>query len=114
MRQYARLVIAALIGYAGYALYPRFSLPAMEGLSLLLLAVAGGVASFFSPCSFSLIVALLGREARGRDADLPVARGLIFAAALAVGASAFLLLSGAVLALGGSALFAGVTFPSPT
>lgn len=116
MRRYAALVIGvallALVGYAGYALYPRFDLPALEGVSLLLLAVAAGIASFFSPCSFSLMVALLGREASSGDGDGAIGRGLVFAGALAVGASAFLLISGIVLALGGSALFASVTFPS--
>jgi cytochrome c biogenesis protein CcdA len=46
----------ALTGYAGYELYPRFDLPALEGASLLVLAAGAGVASFFAPCSFPLLV----------------------------------------------------------
>jgi len=108
------LVVVALVGlagYAGYALYPRFDMPATQGAGLVGLAAAGGVASFFSPCSFPLLVALLARgPASGTDRTPP--RPLVFGGALAVGAAAFLLLVGAGIAAGGRALFAEVTFTS--
>lgn len=65
-------------GYAGYALYPRFDLPAAEGATLLLLAAAAGVASFFSPCAFGLLVTVLAREVRGKGwgVDQGAAAGL--------------------------------------
>lgn len=111
------VVVLALAGYVGYVLYPRFGLPAAQGVGLLLLATGAGIASFFSPCSFPLLVTLLARqtgieEARPGAAPQPVARALSFAAALSLGAAAFLLLSGVIIALGGEALFAGVTFTS--
>lgn len=110
------VLILALAGYVGYVLYPRFGLPAVEGASLLLLATGAGIASFFSPCSFPLLLTLLAREtgAQGRTlpARRPVRSAFRFASALSIGAAVFLLLSGLVIALGGEALFAGVTFTS--
>lgn len=106
--------VVALAGYGGYVLYPRFDLPAVTGLSLLALAAAAGIASFFSPCSFPLLVTLLAREtgARPGQTQPSMDRALRFGLALAVGAGLFLTLLGVAIALGGAALFAGVTFTS--
>jgi cytochrome c biogenesis protein CcdA len=109
------VVILAVAGYGGYNLYPRFALPATQGASLLLLAAAAGIGSFFSPCSFPLLVTLLARQsgsAEQPDSRPSTVKALSFAAALALGSGTFLLLSGMILALGGDALFAGVTFMS--
>ncbi len=63
--RYALLVVGvavlAIAGYTGYELYPRFDLPAAEGAGLLVLATGAGIASFFAPCSFPLLVTLLSR-----------------------------------------------------
>lgn len=71
--RYAVLVLTiallALAGYIGYILYPRFDLPGVSGAGLLVLAAAAGLGSFFSPCSFPLLVTLLSREVQ------PDARG---------------------------------------
>ena len=104
----------SLAGYAGYVIYPRFDLPAAVGIGLLVLSIGAGIASFFSPCSFPLLVTLLARqsgsqrEAAGRGAH----PSLSFAAALAAGASVFFLIAGIVVAFGGGALFEDVTFTS--
>ncbi len=105
----AGVTVLAVAGYAGFVLYPRFGLPAGSGISLLVLATGAGIASFFSPCSFPLLATLLAREA---GVDRRTGRALGFAAALALGAAAFLLLAGLTVALGAGALFAGVTFTS--
>lgn len=102
----------ALAGYAGYVVYPRFHLPAFAGGALLFLAAAAGVASFFSPCSFPLLLSILARapgiaSERGRTTA-----ALVYAGALAAGAALFLILTGVVIALAGTALFQGVTFTS--
>jgi cytochrome c biogenesis protein CcdA len=114
--RYLFLVIAvlllALVGYAGYVLYPRFDLPAVSGAGLLLLAAAAGVASFFSPCSFPLLATLLARQARDVERRVAWARLLRFGLALASGAALFLLITGAAIALGAAPLFAGMTFTS--
>lgn len=108
------VVALAVAGYTGYALYPRFDLPAVSGASLLVLAAAAGIASFFSPCSFSLLVTLLARDTgqRGERQAGSATRTLRSASALAIGATVFLFATGAIVALGGDALFAGVTFTS--
>lgn len=112
------VVALALAGYVGYELYPRFDLPAVQGAGLFLLAAGAGIASFFSPCAFPLLVTLLARET-GASSDVPsvmqrgdLRRALRFAAALSVGAAVFLLIGGLVVAAGGHALFAGFVFTS--
>ncbi len=114
---YALLAVAvaviAVAGFVGYVLYPRFDLPAVEGAGLLALAAAAGLASFFSPCSFPLMVGLLGRQAVAQGTDSSDRqRPVVFGGALALGAAAFMLLAGAVIAAGGRALFADLTFTS--
>ena len=118
LARYLLLVVAvaavAAAGYSGYVLYPRFDLPAVEGAAVLGLAAAAGVASFFSPCSFPLLMGILGRHATARaQADEPATRPVVFGGALAAGAGAFLLLAGLAIAAGGGALFEQVTFDSP-
>lgn len=110
----AAVLAIAVAGYAGYVLYPRFDLPAAQGAGLLGLAAAAGIASFFSPCSFPLLLGLLGRQAarRARDDKGQAARPAVFGGALALGAAVFMVLAGVVIGLGGQALFAGVTFTS--
>jgi cytochrome c biogenesis protein CcdA len=108
------VLFLALVGYGGYTLYPRFDLPAVTGVGLLLLAAGAGLASFFSPCSFPVLAALLARQVRDVPRREAWARLLRFAAALAAGASFFLLLAGAVLAFGAAPLFERVTFTSTT
>lgn len=109
------VVALAVAGYTGYVLYPRFELPAVTGASLFLLAAAAGIGSFFSPCSFPLLVTLLARETgaeREGGNRRVLLRALRFALALALGAAAFLLLAGAAIAAGGAPLFEEVTFTS--
>jgi len=111
----AAVVFVAVTGYSGYVFYPRFDLPALSGIGLLVLAAAAGIASFFSPCSFPLLVTLLARPAgaaNGRKRAVARPSVFRFALAFALGATVFLLLAGGIIALGGGRLFAGVTFTS--
>jgi cytochrome c biogenesis protein CcdA len=98
-------------------LYPRFDLPSAAGTGLLVLAAGAGFASFFSPCAFPLLVTLLAREtgAPGRQKTAtkrPLGRALAFATALSLGATLFLLLTGAGIAVGAAPFFESVTFTS--
>jgi cytochrome c-type biogenesis protein len=105
----------ALAGFAGYVLYPRFDMPSVAGAGLLVLAAGAGVASFFSPCSFPLLVSMLARptaQAAERTGRRPIGPALVFAAGLSAGAASFLALAGGAVALGGGALFESVTFTS--
>jgi copper chaperone CopZ/cytochrome c biogenesis protein CcdA len=104
------VTVVALAGYGGYELYPRFGLPALEGAGLLILAVGAGVASFFAPCSFPLLVTLLVRQDHPRAGSR--SGPAVFATAMAAGAAVFLVLLGALVAIGGSAFAASVTFTS--
>src|SRR6266511_425525 len=93
---------------------PQFHLPSVTGAALLALAAGAGVAAFFSPCSFLLLLTLLARGAssggrRGRTRRLG-----LFAAAFSAGIVGFLAALGLLVALGGRGLASSVTFVSPT
>ena len=108
------LALAGLAGYAGYVLYPRFDLPSVTGAGLLLLAAGAGIASFFSPCSFPLLLTLLAREVGTEPSARRLRSALVFASAFSVGAVAFVLALGALIGLGGLGIASAVTFTSPT
>lgn len=110
------VVLFSIASYTGYVIYPRFDLPAVTGIGLMVLAVGAGIASFFSPCSFPLLVTLLSGEVSAENFELGsrlnIVRSLRFASALALGAAAFLVLTGLGLAFGGGTLFGQLTFTS--
>ena len=113
--RYGAWVLGALVlgtaGFVGYVVYPRFDLPAGAGAGLLALAAAAGVASFFSPCSFPLLVSMLaGPLATG--GRRPLRRALAYATALSIGAATFLAVTGGALAVGAGSLVEDVTFTS--
>ena len=103
----------ALIGFGAFVSYLQLDLAVFVGSGLPILGVAAGAASFFSPCSFPLLVTLLARST-GADLESSSATGkaLQFATALAVGVSLFLLLLGAAVAAGAGPLVREVTFTS--
>lgn len=109
-------VALGLAGYLGYVIYPRFDVPAGAGAGLLVLAAAAGVASFFSPCSFPLLVSMLARPLAASDGSdpkrRPFGRALVYALALSLGAATFLALLGGILALGAGSVVENVTFAS--
>ncbi len=112
----AAALALGLAGYVGYVVYPRFDLPAGAGAGLLLLATAAGIASFFSPCSFPLLVSMLARPLTSHHPEdrRPLGRAIAYAGALSVGAAGFLGLTGGALALGAGSLVENVTFTSTT
>lgn len=108
------VLLIAMLGYLAYAIYPRFEI-ASASISLYLLAIAAGFASFFSPCSFSLMAGLLARESRAGNTDttsIRFQRSFTFALSLAVGALLFFIIASTGLVLGGSVLYASITFTS--
>ncbi len=108
------LILASLAGYAGYVLYPRFDLPAVTVTGLFVLAAGAGIASFFSPCSFPLLISLFGRSpSQERRGVRPNWRQTLpFAVGLSAGATAFLLLVGGIIAVAGAQVFEDVVFAS--
>lgn len=102
------LTIAGM-GYGLYLIYPRFDLPLVMGFPLVVLAGGAGLASFFSPCSFPLLLTFLARETgEGGRARSP----WTFASGLSMGAACFLTLLGGFFLAGGLALSKAVTFGS--
>lgn len=107
------VLLIGLAGLVGYFLYPRFDQPRAVGLGLLVLAAGAGIASFFSPCSFALLLSLLSRQAKPEaPKGERVRRSLVFAGSMAIGASVFVVGVGMLIALGGEAIAADVTFTS--
>lgn len=102
------VMIISLAGYGFYVWYPRFQLPIVYGLPLMVLAAGAGLASFFSPCSFPLLLVLFARG----NGDTNESSPFTFALGLSVGASMFLLLLGASFAVGGLTVARQVTFGS--
>ena len=116
--RYVLLVVGTLLlslaGYLGYTIYPRFNLPPVTGGGLYVLSAAAGLGALFSPCSFPLLATLLARSFKSDDGRNSLENALRYGAALAAGASTFLLLTGAGIAFAGGALFSQVTFTSAT
>lgn len=110
----ATLVLAVAVGgFFAFVIYLELDLANFAGSGLFLLGIVAGIASFFSPCSFPLLVTLLARETEVEKATKnSFSKALQFAASLAVGVSAFLLLAGALLAVGSGPLMRRVTFTS--
>ena len=108
----AALVLAGLAGYGGYVLFPRFGLPSTVGAGLVALAAGAGVASFFSPCSFPLLLTLLARGIRAERGRGRLRVALVFGGAFAAGAAAFTVLLGLLIGLGGRGLASSITFTS--
>jgi len=110
------VLVAGLVGYVGFVVYPSLDLSAGVGAGLIVLAAAAGIASFFSPCSFPLLVGMLGRPVAERahtgDRRQPIGNSLAFATALSLGVVSFLALLGTAIALGGDAIIKDVTFTS--
>ena len=107
--------VVALVGYLGYVFYPRFDLPPGTGATLLVLAAGAGIASFFSPCSFPLLVSMLARPLAAEKAAeqrRPFRKAATFAAELSLGALVFLVVVGLAIAAGASTYFDDVTFTS--
>src|SRR6266542_293180 len=108
------VALLGLAGYVGYVTYPRFHLPSVTGAALMALAAGAGAAAFFSPCSFSLLLTLLAREARSEGSARRTEKVASFAAAFSLGIVGFLAVLGGLIAFGGRGLASAVTFLSPT
>jgi cytochrome c biogenesis protein CcdA len=108
------IIAVGLAGFVGYVVYLRLDLPPATGVGLVGLAVAAGIASFFSPCSFPLLVTLLVRDSQPDDPPpIRLARSLGRAGWIGAGAATFVVGLGLVIAAGGAGLAQSVTFDSP-
>lgn len=105
-------LLVALFGYLGFRVFPRFGNGDETGAALMALAAATGFAAFFSPCSFPLMLATLGRQADTRMGQSRLKPALWFALAASIGAAAFLMGFGLLLSVGGEGIARQVTFTS--
>lgn len=109
----ASVLAIALLGFLAFVRYLELNLAQFAGSGLLVLAIVAGTASFFSPCSFPLLVTLLARETGSEsDSQKRAGKALRFATALAVGVTAFLILAGGLIAAGAGPVMRQVTFTS--
>ncbi len=106
------LVVAGVAGYGGYVLFPRFAQPSVVGAGLVALAAGAGVASFFSPCSFPLLLTLLSRGIAAERGGGRVRAAVVFGGTFAAGAAVFTVLLGLLIGLGGRGLAGSITFTS--
>lgn len=103
----AAILLVGLAGFVGFLAYPRLQTPAPVGVGTLVLAAGAGLAVFFSPCAFPLLLTLLVRDA-GSDRRAAVR----FASAFSIGIVSVLAALGALIAAGGRGLASSVTFTS--
>ncbi|MEX0788968.1 MAG: cytochrome c biogenesis protein CcdA [Anaerolineales bacterium] len=108
----------ALLAAGGYLFFRRYVTGgSVESLPLIVLAVAAGTASFFSPCAFPLLPAYLTFNYRAPEREVaaqPPSTMLPLGVAAALGVMAFDLLLGVVIALAGSALPQGLAISGPS
>jgi len=108
---FATLVVA-LAGYIGFRVFKQFDVGAATGAGLVVVAATVGIAAFFSPCSFPLLLTTLTRQAsaspdhRGRSA-------FRFAAGASIGAVSFVIGFGLLLSVGGGVIASQFGFDSP-
>ena len=105
----AAVAVVAGAGYTGFRIATPLDLGGEAGAGLVALAAVTGLAAFFSPCSFPLLLGLLAGSdravARPRRRD-----AVATALALGAGAAAFLLVFGIAVGIAGEGLARSVGF----
>lgn len=99
--------ILLLAGYLGARRSPGFQLPAPVRMGGMILAAGAGVAAFFSPCSFPLLLFQL-RENVSRDAGVETREGLYsvrYTLGFALGIVCFFVVTGDLFGWMGQQLF---------
>jgi len=103
----ALLVVVTLVvgfaGYVGFRVFRSFDVGGATGVGLVVVAATVGIAAFFSPCSFPLLLTTLTRRAT-TSPEHRVRDTLRFATGASVGAVAFIVGFGLLLSLGGGAI----------
>jgi cytochrome c biogenesis protein CcdA len=108
----AGTLLVALAGYIGFRVFPSIGNGSGSGAALVGVAAATGFAAFFSPCSFPLMLTMLGRQADSETGHRRLTPALRFAFAASLGAVAFVVGFGVVLSLGGGTVARQITFTS--
>ena len=109
------LVVVTLVvgaaGYVGFRVFRQFDIGGATGIGLIVVAATVGISSFFSPCSFPLLLTTLSRQA-ATDPKHRMRGALRFAAGTSIGAVAFVGAFGLVLSFGGGVIARQFTFAS--
>lgn len=112
----ALLVIATLVvglaGYMGFRVFRSFDVGGATGIGLVVVAATVGIAAFFSPCSFPLLLTTLTRRVTGAPQHR-MRKGLRFASGASIGAVTFVAGFGLLLSLGGGAIAHLFSLDSP-
>ncbi len=111
------LAIFVVVIAAGYAGFRAFASADLAGFNLYLLAVAAGVASFFSPCAFPLLPSYLSFYYLAGQEDTAVSpgigRGLKLGLSSALGVMSFVLVLGVVIAILGAGAGKNLSISGP-
>jgi cytochrome c biogenesis protein CcdA len=104
-------LIVSVAGYVGFRVFRQFDVGGATGIGLIVVAATVGIASFFSPCSFPLLLTTLSRQA-ATNPDHRMRGALRFAAGASIGAVAFVTAFGLLLSIGGGVIARQFTFAS--
>jgi cytochrome c biogenesis protein CcdA len=104
-------IIVGVAGYIGFRVFRQFDVGGATGIGLIIVSATVGIASFFSPCSFPLLLTTLSRQA-ATDPQHRMRGALRFALGASIGAVTFVAAFGVVLSLGGGVLASQFTFAS--
>lgn len=96
-------IVVGLAGYVGFRVFRQFDVGGATGIGLVVVAATVGIAAFFSPCSFPLLLTALTRQITS-EADNRTRHALSFAAGASIGAVTFVAGFGLLLSLGGGAI----------
>ncbi len=104
------VAIVAGAGYSGFRFAGWLDLGREAGAGVIALAVVTGLAAFFSPCSFALLLTLLAGSERAATGARRRRDGVAVALAIGAGASLFLLAVGVGVGLLGEGIVQSVGF----
>lgn len=98
--------VLVFAGYLGKLGAPGFHLSGTDGLGIMLLAAGTGMAVFFSPCSFPLLLSHIGGiGGKGRNSESrSVVQIVRFAMGFSLGLCCFLLLAGGLVGWAGEGM----------
>lgn len=104
-------VLVAISGYIGFLTFKAFDIRGATGAGVGVVAATVGIAAFFSPCSFPLLLATLTRQVESTQ-EHRARSAFRFGLGVSIGAVAFVAMFGLILSLGGAALARQFTFAS--
>jgi len=111
------MMFLLLAGFIYFAFFPRYTWFYVTNMGVWAVAAIAGVASFFAPCSFPLLITFLTIETGVNTKDAArqamLRRALRFSLGVSLGMAGFMLVTGFILAVGGSHLVGAIDFHTP-